>query len=211
MEKRAVAGIAHSSDTKHRIVRRPGQPLPDTVFRQPTPDMPGLLCLNKPEEDAKDPVPSLTKLLAYQEVAKKDPSLLAYYVDMLGQLSKSAPEDPDVLVCLGRKALLEEKDYPRAADYLSRALERGSEDTTTFLYLGEALSRTGRVEEAVKVLEQGTVAYPYAPTIQKSLAFRYLSLKQYSRARDTMKHYLELFPEDAFMRGTLESLERRDP
>jgi len=28
MEKRPVAGIVHSNDTKHRIVRYPGQPLP---------------------------------------------------------------------------------------------------------------------------------------------------------------------------------------
>jgi len=52
MEKRPVAGIAHSSDTKHRIVRFPGQPLPDVAFEKPTPDLPGLLWLNRPAGDA---------------------------------------------------------------------------------------------------------------------------------------------------------------
>ena len=41
MEKRPVAGISHSNDTKHRIVRFAGQPLPDVAFEQPQPDLPG--------------------------------------------------------------------------------------------------------------------------------------------------------------------------
>ena len=211
MEKRAVAGIAHSSDTKHRIVRLAGQPLPDIVFRQPTPDMPGLLCLNKPQEDSKDPVPSMTKLIAYQEVMKRDPSLHDYYLDVLGQLSKSAPQDPVVLVCLGMKELLEENNYPRAAEYLSQAIERGGEEPTTYLYLGQALSRSGRDSEALSVFERGVKAYPYDPPLRAGVAMEYLRLHQKQRALEVMKQQLELFPEDALIRGMMKKVEDSGP
>jgi len=211
MEKRAVAGIAHSSDTKHRIVRRAGQPLPDIVFRQPTSDMPGLLCLNKPEENAQNPVPPLTKLIAYLEVMKREPSLHDNYLDVLEQLSKSAPEDPVVLVCLGMRYLLEEKGYPRAADYLSRALERGGEEPTTFLYLGQALSRNGQDVEALGVFERGVSAYPYDLPLRAGVAMEYLRLHDTQRALEAMRRHLELFPEDALMRDMMKKVEGHAP
>jgi len=211
MEKRAVAGIAHSSDTKHCIVRGPGQPLPEVAFRQPTPDMPGLLCLNKPVEKANDPVPSLTKLIAYLEIMKREPSLHDDYLDVLGQLSESAPDDPVVLVCLGMKALMEDKDYPRAAHYLSRALERGAEEPTTFLYLGQALSRNGQDIEALSAFQRGLSAYPYDLPLRAGVAMEYLRLHQTQRALEAMRRQLELFPEDALMRDMMKKIERQAP
>jgi hypothetical protein len=211
MEKRAVAGIAHSSDTKHRIVRHAGQPLPDVVFRQPTPDIPGLLCLNKPEENAKEAVPPLTKLIAYLEVMKRDPSLQNYYLDVLEQLSQSAPGCPDVLVCLGMKALLEDKDYPKAAVLLSRAIEHGDEEATTFLYLGQALSRSGRDSEALRVFERGVTAYPYDLPLRAGVAMEYLRMHERQRALDAMRRHLELFPEDALMRSMMKKVESSGP
>jgi hypothetical protein len=211
MEKRAVAGIAHSSDTKHRIVRRAGQPLPDIVFKQPTPDMPGLLCLDKPAENSQDPVPPLTRLIAYMEVMKRDPSLHDYYLEVLGQLSQSAPDDPAVLVCLGMKALLEEKDYPRAAEYLSRAIEHGGEEPTTYLYLGQALSRSGHDSEALQAFERGVQAYPYDPPLRAGVAMEYLRLHEKQRALEVMRQHLELFPEDALMREMMKKVENSGP
>lgn len=93
MPGKPVAGIAHSDDTYHRIVRRAGQPLPDSVFEQPTSDLPGLLCLNKPKDERGD-IPLLTKLLAYAEVMGTEPSLQQYYFSTLKQLSMSSPDDP---------------------------------------------------------------------------------------------------------------------
>jgi len=211
MQKRAVAGIAHSSDTKHRIVRRPGQPLPDIVFKQPAPDMPGLLCLNKPEENAQNPVPPLTKLIAYLEVMKREPSLHDYYLDVLGRLSESAPEDPAVLVCLGMKALLEEKDYSRAADYLSRAIERGGEEPTTFLYLAQALLRSGQNSQALRALERDLAAYPYDLPLRAGVAMGYLGMHERQRALEFMRQHLELFPEDAPMRDMMKKVEGYGP
>jgi hypothetical protein len=210
MEKRAVAGIAHSSDTKHRIVRRPGQPLPDIVFKQPTPDMPGLLCLNKPEENAHDPVPPQTKLIAYLEVMKRDPSLRDYYLEVLGGLSKSAPEDPVVLVCLGTQAL-EEGDYSRAVGYLSRALERGGEEPATYSYLAQALLRSGQKSQALRTLERGLAAYPYDLPLTAGVAMGYLGMHERQRALEFMRQHLELFPEDAPMRDMMKKVEGYGP
>jgi hypothetical protein len=210
MPKKPVAGIPHSDDTNHRIVLRAGQPLPDIAFEEPTPDLPGLLCLNKPEVERNSPLPLLTKLQAYGELMAKDPTLRTYYLQVLEELSRSAPEDPLVLGALGQKAL-GEGDNERAADYLSRALQGGQEYPTTFLYLGEALSGAGRVEEAAKILERAVAVWPYAAQIQKSLIVSYVTVKDYARAQEALKRYVELFPGDTFMRDMLEKVEGYEP
>ncbi len=210
MPRKPVAGIAHSDDTNHRIVRYAGQPLPESAFEEPSPDLPGLVCLNKPEGESGDPIPLLTKLIAYGQAMGEHPSLREYYRATLNQLSKSAPDDPQVLAALGHEALVE-GDSARAADLLSRALERGAEDPTTYLQLSEALTRAGRVEEAAKVLEQGVAVWPYSARLQKYLVLRYITLKQYPRAHAATKRYVELFPEDSFMRDSLEKVEGAKP
>ena len=122
MPRKATAGIPHSNDTNHRIVRRAGQPYPDYAFDEPSPDIPGLVCINRRGEDAARPMPAMTKLLAYAEISQKVPSLSHYYYDLLEQLKQSAPDDPTVLCALGRKALAENDDA-KATDYLTRALK----------------------------------------------------------------------------------------
>lgn len=206
MPKEPVGGIAHSSLTNHRIMRVPGQPLPDVAFEVEDPDLPDLVCLNCPKGK---PIPLLTKLCAYGEIANKTPALQEHYLGVLESLSRSDPDNPLVLASLGRKALFE-KD-PKAVDYLTRALERGSDIPYTLLDLGEALSRAGRVAEAAEVLERGVAIWPYVPALQKSLALRYITLKQYPRALYVMKHYMELFPGDSFMRGLLNKVEADSP
>jgi tetratricopeptide (TPR) repeat protein len=101
---------------------------------------------------------------------------------------------------LGVNALFSNQDNAGAVGYLSQALESGSEDPTTFLYLAEALSRTGRTEEAAKILERGVAAYPYVPPLRAMLAVQYLKMDQDERAREVMNRHLELFPEDSVMR-----------
>jgi tetratricopeptide (TPR) repeat protein len=131
-------------------------------------------------------------------------------LEVLEQFSKSAPDEPLVLGALGHKALTE-KGYVRAADYVSRALQAGQEYPTTFLYLGEGLSRAGRVEEAAKVLERGVAVWPYAAQIQKSLIVSYVMMKDYARAQQALKRYVELFPGNTLMRDMLEKAEGGKP
>lgn len=210
MPKRPVAGIPHSDDTSHRIVRRVGQPYPDYAFDEPSPDLPGLVCIDRRGEDATRPVPPLTKLLAYAEVSQNNPLLSRYYYEVLEQLRKSAPDQPSVLAALGRKAL-QEKDDAKAVEYLTRALQNGADYADTYIDLGEALAHMGRVEESAKVLQQGVAVWPFSPEIQKALVLRYVTLKQFPQAHEAVKQYVALFPEDAFMRGVLARLEGRNP
>ena len=56
------------------------------------------------------------------------------------------------------------------------------------------------------MLADGVALHPFTPVLYKMLAMRYIGLRQYPQAKETMQRYVDLFPEDAFMRGLLEKL-----
>jgi hypothetical protein len=207
MEKRPVAGIAHSNDTKHRIVRYPGQPLPEIAFEQPKPDLPGLLWLNRQAGEEGRKMPDLSQLDAYWTAARKDPTLWPYWFRKLDELSKTAPENPQVLNALGAVALAEKKDNAKAADYFERALKQGSQEPTTFLNLATALDNLGRTQEAEVVLEQGVAAYPYSGLLVAMLARQYSASNQTWRAEKLIQQYRALFPEDPLVRSAQKQIE----
>jgi hypothetical protein len=207
MEKRPVAGIAHSNDTKHRIVRYPGQPLPEIAFEQPKPDLPGLLWLNRPAGEEGRKMPDLSQLDAYWTAARKDPTLWPYWFRKLDELSKTAPENPQVLNALGAVALAEKKDNAKAADYFQRALKQGSDEPTTFLNLATALENLGRTQEAGVVLERGVAAYPYSGPLVAMLARQYFAEGQAWRAQKLIQQYRALFPEDPLVRMAQKQIE----
>ena len=202
MEKRPVAGIAHSNDTKHRIVRYPGQPLPDIAFEAPRPDLPGLLWTNRPEGQPDTHIPELAQLDAYWTAARKDPSLWPYWFRKLEELSRSMPDEPAVLNYEGAIELAQHKDYGKAARYFALALKNRSEEPTTFLNLATALENLGRPQEAQAVLERGVAAYPYSGPLTARLAEQYIAGGQDWRARNLVHQYLILFPEDPLVRET---------
>ena len=203
MLKRPVGGIAHSELTNHRIMRLPGQPLPDEAFEEES-DLPGLIHINAPRKPYV--LSPLTKLAAYGEAMKKNPALQENYLQALDELSHSHPDDPLVLAALGRRSLFSQ-DYPKAVEYLTKAQQRGSEATTTFLDLGQALSSAGEHEKAAKVLSRGIEISPYAEVLYKTLVLEYITLKHYQHALEVLKRCVELFPEDSFMRGLLKQVE----
>jgi hypothetical protein len=205
MEKRPIAGIAHNHDTKHRIVRYPGQPLPDVAFEASQPDLPGLLWLNRPTPDAK--FPDQSQLEAYWTVARKDPSLSFYWHNKLNELSKTMPNDPLVLNYLGAIALVEKKDNGLAADYFSRALKLGAEDPVTYLNLATSLHNVGRDQEAEAVLERGVASYPNSGKLVARLAIDYASDGQGWRALTLIRQYRKLFPEDTTVRDALKQID----
>lgn len=207
MEKRPVAGISHSNDTKHRIVRYPGQPLPEAAFQQPKPDLPGLLWMNRPTSPPVYPLPEVTQLEAYWTVARRDPSLAPYALRKLDELSKSAPNDPVVLSCLGAVTLSEKKDNAKAASYFSHALKQGAEEPTTYQNLASALENLGRHQEAEAVLERGIAAYPYSGALVARLAQQYFNDGQAWRAQVVIQQYRKLFPEDPAVRDALKQFD----
>jgi tetratricopeptide (TPR) repeat protein len=199
MEKRPVAGIAHSNDTKHRIVRFPGQPLPGVAFEQPKPDLPGLLWMNRPEgADAR--MPDLAQLEAYFTAARRDPELWPLWFRKLNEVSRTEPENPAVLASLGAVAMTQTKDNALAARDFALAIRNGAEEPIIYLNLATALENLGRGREAEGILEKGLEAFPYSDQLVARLAEQYAADGDSGRARKTVERYLGVFPEDAVVR-----------
>jgi hypothetical protein len=59
------------------------------------------------------------------------------------------------------------------------------------------------------VLNRGIRMEPYVPSLYKSLALRYITLKQYPQAKETLERHMQLFPEDDFVRGLLAQVKGR--
>jgi hypothetical protein len=207
MPKRRPAMISHGALTNHRIVADPGHP------RARAPAMrenAGLVYLNRPPWDRR-PIPPLTLLKAYGELMQKEPGLQERYLDLLKQVAKEHPNDPLVEAALGRQALHDPGPdaAARAIAHLSKAIDLGFTGSPAFEDLAEALARAGRLEEAVGTLRRGLTVQPYSPALHKLLALRYIQLKQYPLAKAAMQRYLELFPQDSFVRGLLKQVEAR--
>jgi hypothetical protein len=197
MQKRDVKQISHSALTDHRILIAPNSP-PDIVSARPS-ELPGLILLNSAASDAA--LPLVTRLAAYGELQDRAPHLRQLYLSLLAEASSAIPEDPLVLAALGRKALLE--NSPEAVELLQKSEQTGIPGSATYIDLSEALGRANREKEAVGALERGQAAYPFSSQIRKHLILRYIRQKDYRRAATAMQEYLELFPEDSFMRGLL--------
>jgi len=203
MEKRAVAGIAHSSDTKHRIVRIAGQRLPEVAFIQPGPDLPGLLWLNRPA--GQTALPGRSQLEGYWTIARKDSTLWPLWFRKLEEMRRST-DDPVVMNYLGAVALEQKKDNAVAADYFARALKLGSSEPMTYLNLGVALGNLGRTQDAEAVLEKGTAAYPFNGPLTARLAVLYATDGQSWRAYALIRKYKMTFPEEPAVRQALEQI-----
>ncbi len=191
------------AETNHRISVASRKRDPLTAAHE-------LVHLNPPGKPGPNDLPALTLFQAYGELMDKQPAFEERYTILLEQLRKDQPNNPLVLAAYGRKLLRDSSPQvdPRAIEALSQALASGSTAPSTFQDLGDALSRAGRIEEAVKTLEQGIAIAPYAAVLYKSLTSRLIALKQHERAYQTMKRYVELFPEDSFMRGILQKAEQ---
>lgn len=198
MPKRDVTTISHSALTNHRIIARMGEPPP-----APAQPEAGLIHLNKPAGGAY--LPPLTLWSAYGELLDKEPALQARYLALLDEVAKSAPDNGLVQAALGVRDLRQNSPDSNASAiaHLSKALDLGFSGSRVYADLAEALARAGGQEDAVEVLKRGIAAEPYAPELYKSLALRYITLKQYPKAKETMQRYVDLFPEDNFMRGLL--------
>ena len=142
----------------------------------------------------------------------RQPQFRQRYLELLEVLGGETPDDAFVQAALGRKSLQDPlpEAASRAREQLSRAIDLGFRAYTVYADLSAALERLGRLDESARALADGVALYPYTPVLYKMLAMRYISLKQYPRARETMQRYVELFPEDAFMRGLLEKANKQN-
>lgn len=199
MPKREAGVIAHTALTNHRIVRTAEQGLPPEAFAQTTADLPDLVHMNGVPGQK---LPTLTLMRAYGQLSDKQPAYLARFQTLLDQAARESPKEPLVLASLGRRALRAGQGA-EAIDLLRKAIAAGSEASTTYEDLGEALSRGGDLDAAVTVLRRGLELAPYTQTLHKSLALRYIKLQRYAEAKQALERYVELFPEDDFVRKLL--------
>jgi tetratricopeptide (TPR) repeat protein len=201
MPKRDVTVISHSALTNHRIIAYAGEPLPANAAQAEG----GLIHVNRPPGSGK--FPRLTLWQAYGELMDKDPAFQARYLAQLDELAKDERDNGLVQAALGARDLRWDSNAAAIA-HLRKALDLGFSSSTLYADLAEALARAGQLEEAVAVLKRGIQMEPYAPSLYKSLALRYITLKQYPRAKETLELHIELFPEDDFVRGLLTQVER---
>ena len=200
MPKRNITEISHSALTNHRIIAFAGELVPASDARAEG----GLIHVNQPPDGGK--LPRLTLWQAYGELMYRDPAYQARYFDLLDELAKDEPNNGLVQAALGARDLRRDSNAAAIA-HLSKALDLGFSSSAAYADLAEAMARAGQLEEAVAVLQRGIRMEPYAPSLYKSLALRYIALKQYPRAKETLERHIELFPEDDFVRGLLAKVE----
>jgi Tfp pilus assembly protein PilF len=202
MPKRDIQVISHSSATNHRIVARPDEPFPDVTFQQTTALLPDLIHLDPVPGQESVPPPLLTLLAAYGELAESRPQYIAPYLKVLGQLEQTQPDDPLVQTALGRRDL-KKGDFQSAAGHLRRALQSGAPTATTYADLADALAHLGQTEEALPLIEKAIDLEPFNPVTRKMLVVRLIETRQYAKAREALENYLQIFPQDDFMRKML--------
>lgn len=202
MPQRDIQVISHSTATNHRILARPDEAFPDATFHQTTAALPDLIDLD-PAPGKRDAAPlPLTQLQAYGELAANKPQYVSRYLDVLDSLEKSAPNDSLVEAAVGRRDL-KSGNFASAATHLLHAIEIGRPQATTCADLADALAHLDRREEAVSWLDKSIELDPFNPFAQRSLIVQLIFLKQYTRARAALEHYVQLFPQDNYMREML--------
>lgn len=202
MPQRDVRVISHSSITNHRILARADEGLPESAFHQTTTSLPDLIHLNPIPGSKEDVLPPLTLLQAYGELAATNPEYVAPYLKVLMQLGQSAPENPLVQAALGRQQL-KAGNLQEARDHLQKALNLGSKQATVYGDLAEATTRLGNPEEGLSLLQKATALDPFNPQLRRSLIVRLIAMKQYANALIAMEQYLDIFPQDSYVRKML--------
>lgn len=196
MPKRDVTTISHSALTNHRIPARPGEALPAP---EAAPGNTGLMLVNVPP-GKNAAIPDITLLKAYAEVAGANPIYQQRYVSLLQSLAIAKPEEPFLQAALGHKALAEGR-YEEAVAHLTTGLKLG--EAAVELDMAQALTKLGRPEDALPHLQTAVELEPYDPVVLKTLTLEYINLRRYAEAQQQMQRYVELFPEDSFMRELL--------
>ncbi len=202
MPKRDIQVISHSTATNHRILARPGEPFPEITFHQSTSEMPDLINLDPVPGNQTASLPDLTLMQAYGELAAQKPQYVSRYLQVLGRLEKSDPDNASVQAAVGRREL-KSGNFDSAVEHLQRALALAPPQATTCADLADALTHRDRKEEAVVWLDKSIQLDPFNPFTQRTLIVRLIDLKQYARARSALEHYVEVFPQDALMRQML--------
>ncbi len=219
MPRQNLQDISHSSLTNHRIVARPGEPLPESAFHLASPALPDLVYLDaipdswdhlpvKAASDDKvaveESLPPLALFRAYGELMTSHPEYRPRFDAMMDLLSDS--QDSQVLGALARKWMTDESPQAesKAEEYFERAIRSGSTSPEDFELLATLQVKSGRMQQAIATVTRGLQVSPYSVQLYRDLARLYLAVQDPERAVATMKKNLEIFPEDSFTRSLLQ-------
>jgi tetratricopeptide (TPR) repeat protein len=203
MPKRDIQVISHSTATNHRIVSHPEEPFPDITFHQATSALPDLINLDPAPGNEAAPLPDLTLMQAYGELAAQKPQYVNHYLQLLARLEKSDPNNSMVQAAVGRREL-KNGNFDSAAEHLRRAIALAPPQAMACADLADALTHLDRKNEAIVWLDKSIQLDPFNPFTQRTLIVRLIDLKQYARAHAVLEHYVQVFPQDTFMRQMLE-------
>jgi hypothetical protein len=195
MSKRDVTQISHSALTNHRIPGRANEPTP-ALAQSSVAD---LVVVDPPGERQ----PALSKIVllrAYKQLSQKDSDYRNRYSALLNEVSKTDTSDSFVQAALGDRAFGEGRTE-EAIEHLKSALP--AEDPAIYQELGECFAKLGQTQDAIEYLKKGVALDPFNAVMLKTLILQYINAKSYSEARVLMQNYVEIFPEDGFMRGLL--------
>ena len=206
MPKRQTAFISHTALTNHRIAV-PADQSPGNG--QELSSGPELDYVNAPPGRPVE-IPRITLLRAYSEILPSHPEFGIRYSALLDELSRALPDDPWVQSALGRKLLYGSTDdgsHREALEHLEKAVKLGARSADVQRDLAEALAGLQRLDDSVAHLKIALELAPYDPVLHKTLVLRLIALKNYPKALEAMRQYVDLFPEDDFMRDLLRKAE----
>jgi Tetratricopeptide repeat/Cytochrome c554 and c-prime len=201
MPRRDTPVVAHTSLTNHRILARPDEPWPEEVYEQTTKELPDLMHLNRTAGKADD-IPLVTLLEAYREISERKPEYLGAYDRTLTELEQTTPDLAPVQLALGRRALLA-GDAASAIEHIERSLALDPRQPSALSDLSRVLAQSGRNDEAADTAEKAVNLDPWNALMQKALIDRLIAVRQFDKAEAAIQHYVEVFPEDDFMRQML--------
>src|SRR5882672_876069 len=214
MPKRDVKVISHAVLTNHRIVAVAEEPFPEAAFHLTTPQLPELVRLTAIPGEPETMASSLTLLQAYgQLLMGSHTEFRERYYSLAKQLEPQYPNNVDVLEALAAAAL-EHKDREGTAEairYLNRAVEQGTTSPADFEQLAVLLARAGRWQEANVILQEGIKRIPYDAEFYRLMAENDLALNKPTDALSVIERGVEIYPQDATIRRTLEQCRRAIP
>ena len=210
MAKQSVLAISHSSLTNHRILARPGEPLPEVAYQLTTPQFPDLVYVDAIPNSPPKPIPPLTLFRAYSQLVQLNGNYVVGFDTVLDSLGKSESQDPSVLSMLALKKLNEgaPQSDVAATDYIERAIRGGLASPQNVELLATLQAKAGKTQDAIKTIQAGLEVNPYSDRLYRLLAAFYVSENNFDDAIKTIKKAMELFPEDSFMRSLLAKAEK---
>lgn len=120
---------------------------------------------------------------------------IAEAVPYLESLTKSAPENPDVLYNLGI-AYSELKQYDEAIIRLKRAVQLDPGHAHAWVGIGNAYHRMGKPEQALKAFEKAVEVNPNDGYTRRNLGGMLLGFKRSEEAIAHLRKALDLMPDD---------------